>query len=177
MCNFSFSCLCMQRVRVQLVLREPKRKQAWLIILGGLLQRRGLLIGSRRLVLSWRQRRAGEDSRAVRWLEAEGVRERGWWRRRSMRATQVSIVKFPEEFFVLHRQALVHLWLLLERFLQRCLFGWQLSVANPHNKKKHIHSQVYRCLKDPFWKPNCWVAGWKKKNKKQNRTLTCSYNN
>lgn len=143
----------MQRVRVQPVLREPKGKQTWLIIRGGLFQRRGLLAGSRRLVLSGRQRRAGEDDGAARRLEAECVRGWGGGRRgSSARATQVSIVKLPEELLVLHRQTLVHLWLLLERFLQRCLLCRQLSVAQRHNKE-HTVTQIYRCSKDHVHSP------------------------
>lgn len=140
----------MQRVRVHPVLREPKGKQTWLITPGGeLLQRRDLLTGSRRLGLSGRQRRAGEDARAARWLEAEGMRGGGWGcRGRSARATQVSVVKLPEELLVLHRQPLVHLWLLLERLLQHGLFCWQLSVTQRAQQVSPKNTCSPRCSTD-----------------------------
>lgn len=149
----------MQRFRVQPVLREPNGKQTWLTTAGGLLQTRGLLTGSRRLVLSGRQRRAGEDGGGAGWLEAEGMRGGGWWRGRSARATQVSVVKFPEELLVLHRQTLVHLWLLLERFLQRRLFCRQLSVTHQQHRT-HLHSEI-QTIKSSFQKTSLTgLAGW-----------------
>lgn len=154
LCNFPFSHPC----------KEWEFSQSWgnqkgLIIPGGLLQKRGLLTGSRRLVLSGRQRRAGEDCGATRRLEAEGMRGGGWWRGRSARATQVSIVKFPEELLVLHRQTLVHLWLLLERFLQCCLFCWQLSVAHRHDKE-HTRSLRYTDVQKIISENLIDTTGW-----------------
>lgn len=150
--TFTLSRPRMQRVRVHPVPREPKWKQTWLITPGGeLLQRRDLLTGSRRLGLSGRQRRAGEDARAARWLEAEGVRGGGWGcgrRGRPARATQVSVVKLPEELLVLHRQPLVDLWLLLERFLQHGLFRWQLSVTQTAQQVSTENTCSPRCSTD-----------------------------
>lgn len=81
-----------------------------------------VLPGSWRLLLSGRDGGAGEHRRVPWWLESEG---RG--RRDLARAAQITVVKLPDQLFILHRQTFVHFGLLLEGFLQNRLLCGQLS--------------------------------------------------
>ncbi len=83
-----------------------------------------VLPGSWRPLLSGRDGRAGECHRVTRWLEIQG-RGRG----DLTGAAQITVVKLPEQLFVLHRQAFVHFGLLLEGFLQNHLLCGQLSAT------------------------------------------------
>ncbi len=108
-----------------------------------------------RPLLSGQDGRAGERRRVARWLEIQG-RGRG----DLAGAAQITVVKLPEQLFILHRQAFVHFGLLLEGFLQNHLLCGQLSAKvnlirvvtiTAHDERAEgLSAQSFAAMKTPF---------------------------